>query len=75
MSTPSTDTDELARFGYKQELDRSLGLFSSFAAGFVGVLGGLGAVYYLVVHRGRPATVLEEHRSGTTEIAAAGHQA
>jgi amino acid transporter len=31
---PSTDTDELAKFGYKQELDRSLGLFSSFAAGF-----------------------------------------
>jgi hypothetical protein len=31
---PSSDTDELAKFGYKQELDRSLGLFSSFAAGF-----------------------------------------
>ena len=28
------DTDELAKFGYKQELDRSLGSFSSFAAGF-----------------------------------------
>jgi hypothetical protein len=26
MATPSADTDELARFGYKQELDRSLGL-------------------------------------------------
>ncbi len=34
MATPSTDVDELAKFGYKQELDRSLGLFSSFAAGF-----------------------------------------
>src|SRR5215469_11646109 len=34
MAMPGTDTDELARFGYKQELDRSLGLFSSFAAGF-----------------------------------------
>src|SRR5262249_20823769 len=34
MAMPSTDTDELARFGYKQELDRPLGLFSSFAAGF-----------------------------------------
>jgi hypothetical protein len=34
MSVPSADTDELASFGYKQELDRSLGLFSSFAAGF-----------------------------------------
>ena len=34
MAMPSTDSDELAKFGYKQELDRSLGLFSSFAAGF-----------------------------------------
>ena len=32
MAMPSADTDELAGFGYKQELDRSLGLFSSFAA-------------------------------------------
>ncbi len=28
------DSNELAGFGYKQELDRSLGSFSSFAAGF-----------------------------------------
>jgi hypothetical protein len=28
------DSHELAGFGYKQELDRSLGRFSSFAAGF-----------------------------------------
>src|SRR6516225_5495323 len=27
MATPSTDVDELAKFGYKQELDRSLELF------------------------------------------------
>ncbi len=75
MAMPSTDSDELARFGYKQELDRSLGLFSSFAAGdhwyyrwgafvFAGVLGGLGAVYYLFALRGRPAAVLAEHRAG-----------
>jgi hypothetical protein len=25
MAMPSSDTDELAKFGYKQELDRSLG--------------------------------------------------
>jgi urea carboxylase system permease len=31
---------------------------------FVGLLGGVGAAYYVVVHRGRPATVLPEHRSG-----------
>src|SRR5690349_7357658 len=131
MAMPSTDTDELARFGYKQELDRSLGLFSSFAAGFsyisimtgvfelfffgffsagpgwiwtwpavlagqvqvgvlvnlawprgavyggdhwyyqwgafvfVGILGGVGAIYYLFALRGRPVTVLAEHRAGT----------
>jgi urea carboxylase system permease len=37
------DTDELAGFGYKQELDRSLGGFSSFAAGFsyISILTGV----------------------------------
>jgi len=30
---------------------------------FVGILGGVGAVYYLVALRGRPATVLAEHRA------------
>jgi hypothetical protein len=34
MAMPSTDTDELAQFGCKQELDRPPGRFSSFAAGF-----------------------------------------
>jgi hypothetical protein len=71
MAMPSTDADDLARFGYKQELNRSLGLFS-FAAGIAGLLGGVGAVYYLLAHRGRPATVLAEHRPGA---AAAGHDA
>jgi urea carboxylase system permease len=37
------DSDELAGFGYKQELDRSLGSFSSFAAGFsyISILTGV----------------------------------
>jgi urea carboxylase system permease len=37
------DADELAKFGYKQELDRSLGSFSSFAAGFsyISILTGV----------------------------------
>ncbi len=30
MGMPDADVGELARFGYKQELDRSPGLFSSF---------------------------------------------
>ena len=103
MAMPSTDSDELAKFGYKQELDRSLGLFSSFAAVifqtvvminlawpraqvyggdhwyyrwgafvFVGILGGVGVVYYLLALRGRPAAVLAEHRAGAApaEVAA-----
>jgi urea carboxylase system permease len=38
-----TDSRELAGFGYKQELDRSLGSFSSFAAGFsyISILTGV----------------------------------
>jgi urea carboxylase system permease len=45
MATVETgsDTNELAGFGYKQELDRSLGSFSSFAAGFsyISILTGV----------------------------------
>jgi urea carboxylase system permease len=39
----TSDTSELAGFGYKQELDRSLGFFSSFAAGFsyISILTGV----------------------------------
>src|ERR1700688_137409 len=39
----ASDTGELAGFGYKQELDRSLGSFSSFAAGFsyISILTGV----------------------------------
>jgi urea carboxylase system permease len=39
----SNDSGELATFGYKQELDRSLGNFSSFAAGFsyISILTGM----------------------------------
>ena len=45
MATEPThaDSGELASFGYKQELDRSLGSFSSFAAGFsyISILTGM----------------------------------
>jgi urea carboxylase system permease len=39
----ASDSNELAGFGYKQELDRSLGSFSSFAAGFsyISILTGV----------------------------------
>jgi len=41
--TAGGDSSELAGFGYKQELDRSLGSFSSFAAGFsyISILTGV----------------------------------
>jgi urea carboxylase system permease len=43
----SSDSSELAGFGYKQELDRSLGKFSSFAAGFsyISILTGVTALF------------------------------
>src|ERR1700683_2073462 len=46
-STSGTDTHELAGFGYKQELDRSLGKYSSFAAGFsyISILTGVTALF------------------------------
>ena len=42
-----SDSNELAGFGYKQELDRSLGTFSSFAAGFsyISILTGVVALF------------------------------
>src|SRR5436305_5213961 len=42
-----SDSHELASFGYKQELDRSLGSFSSFAAGFsyISILTGVTALF------------------------------
>ncbi len=50
MAMPSSDTDELAKFGYKQELDRSLGLFSSFAAGFsyISIMTGVFELFFFV---------------------------
>jgi urea carboxylase system permease len=43
MAAEASDSHELAGFGYKQELDRSLGSFSSFAAGFsyISILTGV----------------------------------
>jgi urea carboxylase system permease len=45
----SDDTRDLADFGYKQVLDRTLGSFSSFAAGFsyISVLTGIFQTFYL----------------------------
>ena len=52
-----TDTDHLAGFGYKQELDRSLGKFSSFAAGFsyLSILTGVFQLFGFGFSFGGPA--------------------
>jgi len=59
MATPNTDVDELAKFGYKQELDRSLGLFSSFAAGFsyISIMTGVFELFFFGFYSGGPAFI------------------
>src|SRR6516164_2529854 len=59
MAMPSTDVDELAKFGYKQELDRSLGLFSSFAAGFsyISIMTGVFELFFFGYLSGGPAFI------------------
>ena len=51
--------DELAKFGYKQELDRSLGLFSSFAAGFsyISIMTGVFQLFFFGFASGGPAFI------------------
>src|SRR5436305_7216147 len=46
-SAATDDSRELASFGYKQELDRSLGSFSAFAAGvsYISILTGVNALF------------------------------
>ena len=59
MAMPNSDVDELARFGYKQELDRSLGMFSSFAAGFsyISIMTGVFELFFFGFGSGGPAFI------------------
>ena len=52
-----TDVNDLARFGYKQELHRSLGSFSSFAASFsyLSILTGVFELFAFGFGFGGPA--------------------
>ena len=61
MAMPSTDSDELAKFGYKQELDRSLGLFSSFAARFsyISIMTGVFELFFFGFALGRARVHLD----------------
>ena len=47
--SPATDNNDLASFGYRQELKRTMGSFSSFAAGFsyISILTGLFQMFHL----------------------------
>jgi len=47
--SPVTDNTDLAHFGYRQELKRTMGSFSSFAAGFsyISILTGLFQMFHL----------------------------
>jgi urea carboxylase system permease len=47
--SPVNDNNDLASFGYRQELKRSMGSFSSFAAGFsyISILTGLFQMFHL----------------------------
>jgi urea carboxylase system permease len=53
----TSDTRDLAAFGYKQVLDRTLGSFSSFAAGFsyISILTGVFQMFYVGYGAGGPA--------------------
>ncbi len=50
-------SDELAEFGYKQELDRSIGKFASFAAGisYISILTGVFQLFFFGFAIGGPA--------------------
>jgi urea carboxylase system permease len=52
-----SDHDDLAEFGYKQELDRSIGKFASFAAGvsYISILTGTFQLFFFGFATGGPA--------------------
>jgi urea carboxylase system permease len=59
MATSAVDdsSEDLAEFGYKQELDRSIGRFASFAAGvsYISILTGVFQLFYFGFAFGGPA--------------------
>jgi urea carboxylase system permease len=56
-ATKTEDIQDLAHFGYRQVLDRTLGSFSSFAAGFsyISILTGVFQMFYVGYGAGGPA--------------------
>lgn len=58
-ASTGADTRELARFGYRQELERSLGSFSSFAAGFsyISIMTGVFQLFFFGFGSAGPASL------------------
>ncbi len=56
---PTNDTDDLAGFGYRQQLERSLGSFSSFASGFsyISIMTGVFQLFFFGFGSGGPAFI------------------
>jgi urea carboxylase system permease len=54
-----TDSADLAEFGYKQQLERSLGSFSSFASGFsyISIMTGVFQLFFFGFGSGGPAFI------------------
>lgn len=59
VNTQRTDTDDLADFGYQQQLERSLGSFSSFASGFsyISIMTGVFQLFFFGFASGGPAFI------------------
>src|SRR3954449_10523378 len=53
------DSSDLEKFGYRQELERSLGSFSSFAAGFsyISIMTGVFQLFFFGFGAGGPAFI------------------
>lgn len=58
-TSAGSDVHELARFGYRQELHRSLGSFSSFAAGFsyISIMTGVFQLFFFGFGSAGPASI------------------
>jgi len=56
---PGADSDDLAHFGYQQQLERSLGSFSSFASGFsyISIMTGVFQLFFFGFGSGGPAFI------------------
>jgi urea carboxylase system permease len=59
VTAPSDDARELAALGYKQELVRTLGAFSTFATGFafISILTGMFLLFAFAFTQGGPASI------------------